>query len=223
MLSGGKMFLCVTGRMAYATDNGMVIGLGSTSHQDRENVTTVCSQFTAASSTQFDTDVAAAVAGTVITDGAIQWRCLSVTSSNLGQVYSGVSPLTEAHAGFDPFGVLRRAMRAIEANQTDLPPKVIIRNGQSDAGYGSAIYSSALQTVGKYFANRGWTIFVGLSVFNAAAASTANYDLLSSGVTAAITAMKGVAGTSYKTDQIQTGADLYALIRTTGAMASGGA
>ena len=110
--------------------------------------------------------------GQTIVDGGITWTCRSVNTTNdLDGSIKGTNAtntiLTEGRYGFDPMGIIRRALKSAEAKALGYPEKVLyLQNGQADSSTSVTRYTDALVAVGSYFAARGWKVVVGFTVFN---------------------------------------------------------
>jgi hypothetical protein len=159
-------------------------------------------------------DFSSGVIGTQVVDGDITWECIQASNPGL------LIPMTEAYAGlgFDPFGILARLhedMQRVQASR-----KIIyIQNGQADVASSSATYSAALQSVAKYFLNRGYEVMIGLTCWQPISTGGVNgYNNLRTGQQAALSALQ--ADATFGT-RVFAGADLYSNMGTTGPMSGG--
>lgn len=206
-VQGGKVFQCTTGNKVYVTWDGnkRVPGGAATWLDYIEQVGTLTS---AASDPG---GWAAATLGSTITDGGIVWTCIDVTNSvgfANGQVFSEL----QAGLGFDPLGLLVRLFKELQSSQAE-ERMVAVSNAQSDTSATTAWYQAALQNIATYFTSRNIKVLLGLSCYNSANGSdrTTAYNALQAGLTAALAALGG-------DKNVYSGANLYALMGTTGNM-----
>lgn len=217
IVEAGKVFLCTTGNLCYATNNGIQPDLAPQNLTEMDFIRTHGTLTTASSNPG---TFAAATVGATVTDGSIVWTCLSESTTWLAQTYTAGASLTESRVGFDPLGIIRRLHE--EMSRTDADTKVIIiQNGQSDSSLTSSAYSNLLTQVALYYLRRGYFVLIGLSTFWPQAGTTA-YNTLTSGVNDAVTTLKALAGTTGYTEfsagNVELGANLYSVLGSTGDM-----
>ena len=215
-VAAGKLFVCTTGRRAYAFHQGTFLPGDSGVNQNLDFIREVGNQATAATAPDFS---GATVGGTVA-DGSVVWTCVSASTVYLGFTY-GAGACTETRAGFDPFGILRRCHEEMARVRTARERIVILCNGQSDTALTSAQYQGAINSIASFFANRGYTVHLGLSAYNPSGNNVAGYDTLTAALSSSYAFLTG--GGGFSTAQIRLGPNLYQLMGSTGDMAAGGA
>ena len=215
-VASGKVFLCTTGRRAYAFTQGTFLPGDTGVNQNLDFVREVGTQATAASAPDFST----ATVGSTVTDGGVVWTCVSASTSYLGFTY-GAGACSETRAGFDPFNILRRCHEEMGRLRDVRERIVVLCNGQSDTGLTSGQYQGAINSIASFFANRGYTVHLGLSVYNPSGNNVAAYDTLSAALVSSYNFLTGAGG--FSTTQIKQGPNLYQLMGSTGDMAAGGA
>lgn len=218
--SGGPVWVCTTGRLRGAFADSI------------SRVPNAFGNITKAETVFTDNDTGAAQTaasdpggwgvagiGSTIVDGTVTWTQEAVNSAayggnSIGTIFSEA----QMGIGWDPFGIIRRLESAMQAAQADI--KIIyIQNAQGDRAFSATTrYKTALQNAANYFLSRGYVVMIGLSVFqNTTAASANEYNGLQTQRNAAIATLK--AGTYGA--RLFEGADLYALMGTTGPMGGG--
>ena len=215
-VQSSKLFLCTTGRRNYAmrafpTLAEQLTGVGSR----YDALATVGSQ---ASNASDPATWGAASAGATVTDGTLVWTNIDDTNSvgfSNGQIFNE----NQSGLGFDPYGILARLHMSMQAIQGVASRHIIICQAQGDIGASAANYATAMQNVARYFLRRGYYVWFGLSCF-APTTTTANYDLLTTGVNTALSTCQGDSGWG---SRALAGANLYTLMGSTGNMGSGGA
>lgn len=217
MVAQSRVFLCTTGVQAWALNANSSGALGGAVGVDY--IRTVGANQTAASE---PAGLATAAVGDVITDGTVQWTCLSTSTTYNGYTYGAGNVFTESRAGFDPFGLLHGLLRDLWAIRDARQRIVIIQNAQSDTGANGLTYQQSLEGIAGFFLQRGVKVALGLSCYTPTA-TTASYDALTTRVNNALSSVRAGAGTYYTVDDVITGANLYTLMGSTGAMASAGA
>ena len=219
MVVQSRLFLCTTGVKAYVSHNGNGIDLGGPTFLDY--VRTVGTQATAATE---PAGFATAAVGDVITDGTIQWTCLSATTTFNGYSYGAGNMLTESRFGWDPFGLVHRVYDDLMAVRDAKQRVCILQNAQADTSQANINYQTALEGAAGFLLNRGIKVAIGLSCYTPTT-TTANYDSLTTRVSNALNTVRtnANAGVYYPAANVITGANLYTLMGSTGAMASGGA
>ena len=211
MIASSKLFLCTTGVDSYVTYKGLALSDNAGVYElDYKRASGT--QATAGSSPDFST----AAVGDTVTDGTVVWTCISLSATYLGYTYSAGAPIPSTRAGFDPYGVVRDLCERLQAADADYKA-VYLGNAQSD--YNTATYAAAVQNLGSYFLDRGFHVYLGLSMYYPGGATTGQYDTL----TAALATAKAALISTYGSTYIHDGANLYTLMGSTGAMASGGA
>lgn len=149
---------------------------------------------------------------------AVQWRWEGYIGGNF--VNSGtVCQEAQRGIGFDPLGIIHRLHEDMQ--RVDADRKIIyIANGQADLGATAAQYSAALQSIANFYLARGYEVMIGLTNYSPGSSPSGGWaTTLQAGRNAAISALQsGTYGS-----RVYSGADLYALMGTTGPMASGGA
>jgi hypothetical protein len=220
MVVQGRVFLCTTGVKAYACYNGNGVDLGGPTFLDY--IRTVGSQVTAGSE---PAGLATAAVGDVVTDGTVQWTCLSASTTYNGFSYAAGNIITESRYGFDPFGLVHRLWADLWAVRDAKQRVAILQNAQGDTSNANLSYQSSLENIASYLLNRGIKVAIGLSCYNASGANTTAYDNLTTRVNNALTTVRtnGNVGVYYPVENVITGANLYTLMGSTGAMAAGGA
>lgn len=214
-VQSGKLFLCTTGRDRYAIRRspwtaGLSTGIGA----KYDFTANVGSQASAGSDPG---TWGSATLGSTVTDGSVVWTDIDDTNSvgfSNGQIFNE----NQSGIGFDPLGVCERLHMNMQRVQGVASRHIILCNAQSDVGQSSGNYSTALINVANYFLRRGYFVWVGLSCYTPTT-TTANYDTLTTGVNAAIASLQG--GTWG--GRVYSGANLYTLMGSSGAMGSGGA
>lgn len=167
---------------------------------------TLAKNSTGASAPDFTTST---TVGSTVTDGAVVWTNIGLVSS-LGYAQNTAfqaKSLLGSVAGFDPFGLVRRAASAAQDMRNRGVERVIVYlcNGQSDAGGTSqANYQTCLQYLTLYFRAQGFEVCIGLSTYTRGD-TTANWDALVAARTAALAALASDTG-------VHAGADLYTLM-----------
>lgn len=147
--------------------------------------------------------------GSTVTDGAVVWTNIG-SAATLGYAQNTAfkpKSLLGTVAGFDPYGVIRRAAAAAQSMRDRGVSRVIVYlcNGQSDAGGTSqANYQTSLQYMTQYFRSQGFEVAIGLSTYTRAAA-TAGFDALVAARTAALATFAVDTG-------VHAGADLYTMM-----------
>ncbi|WP_066486167.1 hypothetical protein [Sphingomonas sp. CCH9-F2] len=213
-VASGKVFVCTTGRRAYAFHQGTFLPNDSGVNQNLDFIREVGTNTTAASAPDFS----AATVGSTVADGTVTWTCVSVSTTFLGYTY-GPGACSETRAGFDPFGILRRCHEEMARIRSARERIIILCNGQSDTGQTSGLYQGAINSVASFFANRGYTVHLGLAEYSPAGGSTAGYETLSAALASSYTFLTG----AFSATQIKQGPNLYQLMGSTGDMAAGGA
>ena len=213
-VASGKVFVCTAGRKAYAFHQGTFLPNDTGINQNLDFIREVGTQATAATSPDFS----AATVGSTVTDGSVTWTCVSTSTTYLGFSY-GAGACTETRAGFDPFGIIRRCHEEMGRVRDATQNIVVLCNGQSDTGLTSGQYQGAINSVASFFANRGYTVHLGLSVYNPSGNNVAAYDTLSSALVSSYNFLTG----AFSAAQIKQGPNLYQLMGSTGDMAAGGA
>jgi hypothetical protein len=212
-----RLFQCTTGRASYVMYNGMTIANETTNVFELDYRRDIGSQASAGSAPTFS----AANVGDTVTDGTCVWTCLATSGGNpsyLGQTYFADLRLNSVRSGFDPYGILHQTLEELQRVRDAEFKAVYLGNAQADIARSSADYSSALNNVADFFLSRGIHVFLGLSMFWPGGATTTQYDTLTTG----IASTKAFHVGTYPT-LIHDGANLYTLMGSTGAMASGGA
>lgn len=225
---GTTVWRCVVGDNMWAFNSGpdLTAGCGiGNAHMDYvattpNSVTPSTSATTGASKPAFPTTPSR---GQIVTESpasgiAVQWRWEGYVGGNY--VNSGtVCTETQRGLGFDPLGILQRLHEDMQ--RVDADRKIIyMANGQADLGATSAQYSAALQSIANFFLARGYEVMIGLTNYSPGSTPSSGWaTTLQAGRTAALSALQ--AG-SYGS-KVHAGADLYALMGTTGPMAAGGA
>lgn len=215
MVVQGRVFLCTTGVQVWAQNANSSGALAGAIGVDY--IRTVGTNATAASE---PAGLATAAVGDVVTDGTVQWTCLSTSTTYNGYSYGAGNVLTESRAGFDPFGLLHGLLRDLWAVRDARARYVMLQNGQSDTG--SLTYQQALEGIAGFFLQRGVKVLIGLTCY-APSIGTSAYDALTTRVNNALASARAGAGTYYAADDVITGANLYSLMGSAGPMASGGA
>lgn len=202
---------------------------------------TPSANFRSGAANPFPADVTGYTRGTLVleTPGAVSdagtaWRFEGFqsgvppqSSGSVGAWPSVGQIFNQAHAGmgWDPFGIVQRLHE--EMQRVDADRKIVyIANGQGDLGFASTTagtvctpYRDALISIGQFFLTRGYEVMIGFTNYSPGSAGTAaQWGNLVLSVNAAITSLQ--AGTDG--DRVHAGANLYALMGTTGPMASGG-
>ena len=210
--NGNRVFRCTAGRDIAALGSGPGRNIGSAAtFVDYMNF--VGSQNSAASSPDFTT----ANVGDVITDGGISWTCENLNNGAYGGAGGTIFTESQAGLGFDPFGLLQRLHERMLDVQADR--KIIyIQNAQSDTFAIEAWYQAALTSVANFFLNRGYEVMIGLSCYLATGNNVSIYNTLQTARNSAITALQAGANGS----RVYSGANLYALMGTTGPMGAWG-
>jgi len=155
---------------------------------------------------------AATAIGSTVTDGAVVWTNIGLAAT-LGYTQNAAftaKSLLGSVAGFDPYGLIRRAATAAQDMRMRGVSKIIIYvcNGQSDAAATSqANYTLVLQTITQYFRSQGFDVCIGLSTYTRTDA-TPGWTALVAARTAALAALAADTG-------VHAGADLYTLMGTT--------
>lgn len=118
----------------------------------------------------------------------------------------GSTPCVEGDANFDPFGFCARGRAAVAARlSNDRFDDVVFlwSNGESDAGTSADDYAKGLTSVANYALASGCSrAFIGLTSKHASG-SVANFDILETGVSQALTRIQQTGGNA------QWGANLY--------------
>ena len=212
--NGNRVFRCTTGRDIAAMNKSPFPSIGSTA-VNLDYIQNMGAQSSASAAPDFTT----ANVGDTVTDGGIVWTCESLTVGAYGG--SGGTIFTEGQngLGFDPLGILARLDEDMQRTRNVKRKIVYICNGQSDTSSTQAWYQAALIAQANFFLNRGYDVMIGLTSFSPGSGSTAQYDTLAAAVSGAMTALQ--AGTFGS--RVFAGANLYALMGSTGNMASGGA
>lgn len=174
-------------------------------------------------------DVSAVAIGDTVVDGSITWTRVDESLYNGSATYnpalntynSVLMPSgTMSGRGFDPLGILTMALEEAGRDKAPFTRRIAyVANGQSDLGVGAVTYGCTLSSLGTFFLQNGFDIMLGLTHFSPASGTTTQYGNLSTGVTNAITTLRG----SWATDRVLEGANLYQLMGSTGPMAPGGA
>lgn len=223
MVVQGRLFLCTAGNAAYASvpHNWGVDGLTA----DVDIITVVGTKATASSE---PAGLATANVGDVITDGTIQWTCLATGGSGSsitvnGNYYTASVRLSYNNQGFDPFGLVHKAVREAWKHPSARRRIVVLQNAQGDVG--NTAYQPALEAIASYLLRHGCSVAVGLSCWNPSGPSTAQYDALTTAVATTLSNLRSSpnCGVYYAASDVITGANLYTLMGSTGAMAAGGA
>jgi len=152
---------------------------------------------------------AATALGSTVTDGACVWTNIGLAST-LG--YTSAIPFQPKSllgdvAGFDPYGIARRAAQAAQEMRMRGVSKIIVYicNGQSDAASTSqSNYAFCLQYLAQFFRSQGFEVCIGLSTYTRTDA-TAGWDALVAARTSALAALSSDTG-------VHVGADLYTLM-----------
>lgn len=161
-------------------------------------------------------DVSATAVGATVTDGALTLTCVN------GAFYTGAlnNVLTDsagsmAGRGFDPLGLMQRLHEDMQRIRGVERKIIYVANGQTDLGIGAVTYGSAVQSIGLFFLARGYEVMIGLTCYSpgSSLSSSTNYGNLQTGVANAIAALSA----AYP-GKVHAGADLYALMGTTGPM-----
>lgn len=225
---GSKIFNVTTGRNRQALNDAPFAGVVGTSTLQDFVAFGGTSEATAASAP----DVSATNIGDTITDGTIQGVRVNeallpydaafypgidsaVNGGLPNRNLSGTLGEQAAGYGWDPLGLIASAAR-LAAQASPASMKLLyFSQGQTDLGISSAGYQRALQLLANYFLRRGWTVFLGNTIYSpgSAGSTTANYDNQVAGVDAAIAALA-----TYYPGQIYRGANLYSALGTTGPM-----
>lgn len=153
--------------------------------------------------------------GSTVTDGAVVWTNIG-TSASFGYAQNtAFQPKSIDGPGFDPLGVVRRALRMAQDLRAEGCERIFIYlgNGQSDATATSqANYQLSLQYLTQFFRGLGFEVVIGLSTYGRGAAASpaapAGYTALSAAVAAAVASFAGDNG-------VFAGADLVTLMGTT--------
>lgn len=133
---------------------------------------------------------------------------------------------SQSGMGFDPLGILQRLHEELQRVKADRK-LVYWANGQSDLGFASTTpgtvctqYRDALISIGNFFLNRGYEFMLGFTSYSPAssAATTVQWDNLVLARNAALTTLQAGADGA----RVYAGANLYALMGTTGPMAPSG-
>lgn len=153
--------------------------------------------------------------GSTVTDGAVVWTNIGSAASLGYTLNTAHQPKSIDAPGFDPMGIVRRALRMAQNLRAHGCERVIVllQNGQSDAGATSqANYQTSLQYLTQFFRGLGFEVAIGLSTYGRGAGGTpalaAGYTALSAAVTAALATFSADTG-------VHAGADLVSLMGTT--------
>ncbi len=217
---GGKLFRCTVGAQAYAMNAGSSIPGDTSNNSDLDYLRIIGTQATGA--TPPDASGISAV-GQTLTDGAITWTCLSLTTVYQGFTYTAGSFLNESRTGFDPYYMMHRVHAQMQQVRDSRLKIIILENGQSDTASSAASYSLYLQQAAAYFLKRGYVVMIGLTFYWPASETPAGmitkYNNLSTGVDSAYTASQTLLSTNPQySGKIYPGANLYQLLGTTGNM-----
>jgi hypothetical protein len=235
---GGTVWQCVAGNDMYAMSAGPDLTAGAGYGW---GISDFITQMPGGRDAVFKNYVTSAVKPTFPTNQPFGYTLTEVptSNSNLGVVWKfigyannapangsgmmiGTGICTEAQVGvgFDPFGVVHRLHEEMQRVKADR--KIIyICNGQSDAGFPSANYKLALQSLGAFYLARGYEVMIGFTNYSPGTPTTGG-DGWPAMVTAKNNAITYLQGTSDGA-RCYAGADLYTLMGTTGPMAAGGA
>ncbi len=213
-----KLMRCTTGNNAYAFYSGPTPPGGLATPARFQNIRKAGSLLSAGSSPGDAAFDALSVGGT-IADGSLTWTCVATAGFTAGQVLSE----SQDGYGFDPYQILERLHENMQAIQGVSQRWILINQAQGDIGTSAANYSSALQAIATYFARRGYQVAIGLSCYQANVNNTAAYNNLQSGMTTALSTLQGTPPAGTAASQFHAGANLYALMGSSGNMANGGA
>lgn len=157
----------------------------------------------------------AANVGDTVVDGAVTWTLESLTAYGASGLICNEA---QAGVGFDPLGILQRThdeMQRIRGVQRKI---IYMQNAQSDLLNNQTWYRDALVSQANFFLARGYEVMIGLSCYQATSDQNANYQKLQAARTDALTILRS--GTYAA--RVLDGADLYALMGSTGNMATNG-
>ena len=217
----GKVFLCTRGVLAFAVNSNNSNEPGGA--HDIDYIRIVGTNATAASE---PAGFATAGVGDVVVDGSVEWTCMSANTTFNGSTYTAGNVLTEVRSGFDPFALMHRLRDELGRVTNATHRVVMLQNAQSDLANANLSYQQALENIATFFLVRGCMVSVGLSMYQATADNTAAYNNLTTRVNGALNTLRTHpvnVGPYYELRDVITGANLYTLMGSTGAMAAGGA
>ena len=161
-------------------------------------------KLTASSAPDF---TAATALGSTVTDGAVVWTNIGSAATFGYSQNTAFKPKSIDGPGFDPQGILRRAVNMAQDLKAGGCERVVVYlcNGQGDAGgTSSANYQLSLTYMTQYLRGLGFEVMIGLSTFTRGGSTTAWNDLTTA-VNATLTAFAA-------DDGVHAGANLYTLM-----------
>jgi hypothetical protein len=214
-----RMFRCTSGRTRQAINLGPNRDL-SGSYKNLDFLVFQGTQATAASSPDFSTAVNV---GDTVVDGTIVWTLEATFAYGSGAPPTVGQADFTTHDGvlFDPLSAAQRLHLEMQKVR-DVERKIIyMANGQADLYAGTQTwYRDALIGVAKFFLQNNYEVMIGLTSFSPGSGTTAQYDGLVTQRAAALATLQ--ANPAYGS-RVYEGANLYALMGSTGPMAAGGA
>lgn len=198
------LFQCTSGgQNRYAVYNGGP-RIEDTSYRELDYVVAIGSGVSGATE---PTWANAATVGSTITDGSLTWTNIAINvSTHASSAIKGLAAgevCFEGRFGFDPLGLLKRAVDMGNRIAADCTTKVVtLSNGQSDTAATAAWYSTALNSIASFFKTRGWVVGIGLTCFNPKTTTSVYDSILVTGRNNALTSLAAF-------PEIVAGPDLY--------------
>ena len=166
LIEGSRVFRCTTGRLRYVTsDPGVVIPASG----GQGNIDYIVTTGTNTSGPTKPPALSTAAVNDVVTDGTIQWTCISTTLGTL----SPLKVLVSGDTGFDPLGILARTKTMLDAVAGVTEKWVFLSQGQSDAQAALVSqptvrgwYKQAIESITNYMLAQGYKVAIGFTTWN---------------------------------------------------------
>lgn len=215
-VQNGNYFRCVVGNKRMAFHSGPEYAVDGATPRCDYIVNSSPQKLTGATAPNW---AAATAVGHQVTDGDIVWELFRI--GTLGLANGSILREVQAGVGFDPLGVLQRGLEEAGRVAQGVARKfVYIQNAQADmSSTGAGWYAAALKAIANFYADRQFEPFVGLSCYNAAGSNTAAYNTLQTERATALADLQAQSNGA----MFRAGADCYALMGSTGPMATNGA